>query len=132
MNWFASAAPQAHEGAIIRPGGSLNHAASPDFKRRKTRPALGMLVQLRGNPLMGPARLLPAERAIALGSGVAGDSPRIGVLTGPGRGLRLAPPTPVNRWIERLVEDRRPYHETVLAPYRQTLQVPLQVRSAQH
>jgi hypothetical protein len=31
-------------------------------------------------------------------------------------GYAAAPPTPFNRWIERWVEDRRPYHETVLAP----------------
>ena len=31
-------------------------------------------------------------------------------------GYAAAPPNPSNRWIERWVEDRRPYHETVLAP----------------
>lgn len=31
-------------------------------------------------------------------------------------GHAAAPPTPSSRWIERWVEDRRPYHENALAP----------------
>ena len=48
-----------------------------------------MLVQLRGSRLMGPAGLLPAMRAVALRLRRRGwTRRRIGVLTGPGRGLR--------------------------------------------
>ena len=45
-------------------------------------------------------------------------------------GYAAAPPNPFNRWIERWVKDRRPYHETVLAPLiARRGEVPLQVPS---
>jgi hypothetical protein len=43
-------------------------------------------------------------------------------------GFAAAPPPPFNRWIKRWVEDRRPYHENVLAPLiARRDEVPLQV-----